>query len=264
MNPILRTTSLLRRAAVNTARPEFSPKLYARIAGVLYLYIILAGIFVELFVRGKLVMSGDAAATAANIMAHETRWRIAFSAEVLWLACAVALTMIFYVLMRVVNRNIALMGAFFALMSIAVEAMSTLLHFAPVLVLGGSGYLKALDTQQLNALALLSANLFEYGFGISLVFFGFEELFRGYLIFRSGFFPKFLGVLVIVSGVSYLTNSFALFLSPRIAGMIFPIFVPLAGVPEIILTAWLLVVGLNEVKWQDRASRLYAFDEPVR
>ena len=175
-----------------TAGPsEISPKAYARIGGVLYLYIIIAGIFVELFVRGKLVVSGDATATAANIITFETRWRVAFSAEVLWLACAVALTMIFYVLMRVVNRNIALMGAFFALMSIAVEAMSTLLHFAPVLVLGGAGYLKVFDAQQLNALALLSAKLFEYGFGISLVFFGFEELFRGYLIFRSGFFPRF-------------------------------------------------------------------------
>lgn len=239
---------------MNAGRVEFSPKLYARIAGVLYLYIILAGIFVELFVRGKLVVSGNAAATAGNIIAHQTRWRIAFSAEVLWLACAVTLTMIFYVLMRVVNRNIALMGAFFALMSIAVEAMSTLLHFAPVLVLGGAGYLKALDTQQLNALALLSANLFEYGFGISLVFFGFEELFRGYLMFRSGFFPKFLGVLVIISGVSYLTNSFALFLSPTLSEMVFPIFVPLAGIPEIILTIWLLAMGLNEAKWQEKEA----------
>src|SRR5215467_8216548 len=98
---------------ISASPSEFSPKLYARIGGVLYLYIILAGIFVELFVRGKLVVSGDAAATASNLMAHEARWRVAFSAEVLWLACAVALTMIFYMLMRVVNRNIALMGAFF-------------------------------------------------------------------------------------------------------------------------------------------------------
>ena len=231
----------------------FSPKLYARIAGVLYLYIIVAGIFVELFVRGKLVVSGNAAATAANIMAHESRWRVAFSAEVLWLACAVALTMIFYVLMRVVNRNIALMGAFFALMSIAVEAVSTLFHFAPLLILRGSTYLTVFDTQQLQALSLLSLNLFEHGFGISLVFFGFEELFRGYLMFRSGFFPRILGVLVILSGVSYLTNSFALFLSPAVSRFVFPVFVPLAGLPEIILTLWLIAVGLNEAKWNERA-----------
>jgi len=242
-----------------TAGPsEFSPKLYARIGGVLYLYIIIAGIFVELFVRGKLVVSGDASATATNIIAFKTRWRVALSAEVLWLACAVALTMIFYVLMRVVNRNIALMGAFFALISIAVEAMSTLLHFAPVLVLGGAGYLKVFDAQQLNALALLSAKLFEYGFGISLVFFGFEELFRGYLFFRSGFFPRFLGVLVIISGLSYLANSFALFLSPALATLIFPVFVVSAGVPEMILTLWLIVVGLNVSKWQERAAPFYA------
>jgi hypothetical protein len=241
---------------------EFSPKLYARIGGVLYLYIILAGIFAELFVRGKLVVSGDATATARNILAFETRWRVAFSAEVLWLACAVALTMIFYVLMRVVNRNIALMGAFFALMSIAVEATSTLLHFAPVLVLGGEGYLKVFDVQQLNSLALLSAKLFEYGFGISLVFFGFEELFRGYLISRSGFFPRLLGILVIISGLSYLTNSFTLFLSPTLSARIFPVFVVTAGVPEMLLTLWLIVVGLNAPKWQEKAARFYTVSKP--
>jgi hypothetical protein len=243
---------------MTAASSKFSPKLYARIGGVLYLYIILAGIFVELFVRGKLVVSGNAAATAGNIMSHESRWRIAFSAEVLWLACAVALTMIFYVLMRVVNRSIALMGAFFALMSIAVEAMSTLFHFAPLLLLGRASYLEAFDVQQLQALSQLSLGLFEHGFGISLVFFGFEELFRGYLMFRSGFFPRFLGVLVIISGLSYLTNSFALFLSPTLSEIVFPIFIPLAGIPEIILTLWLIVVGLNEPKWQERAARLDA------
>jgi hypothetical protein len=249
--------------AVNAGRAEFSPKLYARIGGVLYLYIILAGIFVELFVRGKLVVSGDAAATAGNIMAHETRWRVAFSAEVLWLVCAVALTMIFYVLMRVVNRNIALMGAFFALMSIAIEGMSTLFHFAPLLILGGGSYLKVFDARQLQALALLSVSWFERGFGISLVFFGFEELCRGYLMFRSGFFPKFLGALVIISGVSYLINSFALFLSPTLAEKIFPIFVVSAGVPEMILTVWLIVVGLNESKWRRKAAGFYAVSAPA-
>jgi hypothetical protein len=248
--------------AVNAGRAEFSPKLYARVGGVLYLYIILAGMFVELFVRGKLVVSRDAATTAGNILAHEPRWRVAFSAEVLWLACAVALTMIFYVLMRVVDRNIALMGAFFALMSIAIEGMSTLFHFAPLLILEGS-YLEVFDAQQLQALALLSVGLFERGFGISLVFFGFEELCRGYLMFRSGFFPRLLGVLVIISGVSYLTNSFALFLSPTLAEKIFPIFVVSAGVPEMILTLWLIVVGLNEAKWREKATRFSAVGEPA-
>ena len=248
---------------ISASPSEFSPKLYARIGGVLYLYIILAGIFVELFVRGKLVVSGDAAATASNIMAHEARWRVAFSAEVLWLVCAVALTMIFYVLMRVVNRNIALMGAFFALMSIAIEGMSTLFHFAPLLILGGGSYLKVFDARQLQALALLSVSWFERGFGISLVFFGFEELCRGYLMFRSGFFPKFLGALVIISGVSYLINSFALFLSPTLAEKIFPIFVVSAGVPEMILTVWLIVVGLNESKWRRKAAGFYAVSAPA-
>ena len=93
-------------------------------------------------------------------------------------------------------------------------------------------------------------------------FFGFEELFRGYLIIRSDFFPRFLGVLVIISGLSYLTNSFALFLSPVLATLIFPVFVVSAGAPEIFLTQWLIVVGLNVPKWQERAAGFYVLRGP--
>ncbi len=233
---------------------ETSPQTYARIGGVLYLIIIVAGGFAELFVRDKLIVSRDATATANNIMASESLWRIAFVATLVMLGCAVALTLIFYLLLRPVNRNIALLAAFFNLVSIAIEGMNDLYHFAAVLILGGADYLKAFEPHQLQALALLSTKVFAYGYGISLVFFGFESLFRGYLIFKSGYFPRILGVLVIISALSYVTNSFALFLSPAFARLISPgILVP-AGVPELILCLWLIVKGVNVPKWEEKTS----------
>jgi hypothetical protein len=209
-----------------------------------------AGGFAELFVRDKLIVARDAAATANNIMASESLWRIGFAATVVMLVCAVALTMIFYVLLRPVNRNIALLMAFFNLMDIAIEGINNLHHFAAVLILGGADYLKAFEPHQLQALALLSTKLFNYGYGIALVFFGFESLCRGYLILKSGFFPRILGILVLISGLSYVTNSFVLFLSRlHWDWLLLP-----AGIPEFILCLWLIVMGVNVPKWKERAS----------
>ena len=108
---------------------ETSPQIYARIGGWLYLFIIVAGIFAEIFVKGKLIVSGDAAATAKNIMAHESLFRISVAVEQVWLVCAVAITVILYVLLRPVSKNLALLAAFFNLVSIAVEAVSSVCLF---------------------------------------------------------------------------------------------------------------------------------------
>jgi len=231
---------------------ETWPQTYARIGGVLYLVIIVAGGFSELFVRDKLIVSRDAATTASNIMAHESLWRVAFVATLVMLVCAVILTMIFYVLLSPVNRNIALLMAFFNLVSVAIESVNDLYHFAAVLILGGSGYLKAFEPNQLQAFALLSTRFFAYGYGISLLFFGFESIIRGYLIFRSSFFPRFLGVLVTISGLSYVTNSFALYLSPALSRLMTPFLLASAGIPEMVLCVWLIAKGLNLQRWQKK------------
>ncbi|HTR64760.1 MAG TPA: DUF4386 domain-containing protein [Terriglobales bacterium] len=235
---------------------EASPQLYARIGGVLYLIIIVAGGFAELFVRDKLIAPRDAAATAGKIMASEPLWRMGFAATLVMLVCAVALTMIFYVLLKPVNRNLALLAVLFNLVDVAIEGINNLHHFAAVLILGGADYLKAFDPHQLQALALLSTKLFAYGYGIGLVFFGCESLLRGYLIFRSGYFPRFLGVLVTISGLSYLTNSFTLFLSPAVARLISSWILLPAGIPELILALWLVVVGVNVAKWKEKIPGL--------
>ncbi len=169
---------------------ETSPQVYARIGGVLYLIIIVAGLFGEAFVRDKLIVSGDATATANNIMASQLLWRISVAAELILLVCAVALALIFYVLLRPVSKNLALLAAFFNLVSIALEGASQLSLLAALFLLGGADYLKAFEPHQLQALAYLSLKSHGYGFGISLVFFGCVCLVLGYLIFRSGYLPQ--------------------------------------------------------------------------
>ena len=231
-----------------------SPKLCARIGGALYLIIIVIGLFGEAFVRDKLIMSGDAAATAANIMSHESLWRFHIAAELFLLICAVALLLILYALLRPVSRDLALLAVFINLVSIGIEAATTMYLLQALFPLGNAGYLKAFTREQLYAIASLSIKSHSYGFGVALIFFGCDCLLLGYLIFRSGYLPKALGVLMQIAGLSYLTNSFALILSPAFANRLFPAILLPAFVGEASLCLWLLVKGVNVPKWQEQVS----------
>ena len=233
---------------------ETSPQVYARIGGVLYLIIIVLGLFDEAFVRNRIIVPGDATATAANIRSLESLWRFGIAAEFFLLICAVALTLIFFVLLRPVSRDLALLAVFFNLVSVAVEAAVQLYLLGALFPLGKAEYLRAFAPEQLYALASLSVKSHSYGFGVALIFFGCVCLILGYLIFRSGFLPKALGVLMQIAGLSYLTDSFALILAPTFANRIFPAVLVPAFVGEASLCLWLLVKGVNVEKWEEKAS----------
>ena len=240
--------------ALTTVRiTETSPQVYARIGGVLYLIIIVIGFCSQFFVRDKLAVSGDVAATANNIAVSESLWRISIAGELILLVCAVALTLILYVLLRPVNKNLALLAVFFNLVEFPIEAVSKLCLFAALFLSGNADYLKAFEPHQLQALVKLSLKLHDYGFGIDLVFFGFACLVYGYLLFRSGYFPRTLGVLMAIAGLSYLANSFTLILAPAFAETIFLILV-LALIGELSLCLWLIVKGVNVQRWKEQAS----------
>jgi hypothetical protein len=232
---------------------EAWPQLYARIAGGLYLIVIVGGIFAELFVRGRLVIQGDAAATAHNIQAHELLYRLGFVVEAFYCACNIPLALIFYKLFKVVNKNAALMMLFFDLVSNTIESVSLLAHFAPLVLFRGGHYLSAFTTEQLQAVAYLSVQLFEHGFAICLVFFGFDCLTMAYLIVHSKFFPRLIGVLLAIEGLGYLINSFSLFLAPALQARIFPYFTATA-IAEVALCLWLLVMGVNVHRWKEQAN----------
>ena len=230
-----------------------SPQHYARICGVLYLYIIVAGIFAEL-VRSRLVVPADAAATARNVMANESLFRIGFSGELLHLAFDVAVATILYALLRPVDRNVALLAAFMRLACDIILAVASLSHFAALRLLADADYLKTFQPDQLHTLTLLALKMHGDGYAISLVFFGFACLSLGYLIFKSGYLPRTIGALLAVAGACYLFNSFAHFLTPGFAATLFPaLFVPIF-VAELSLATWLLVKAVDAAKWEERAG----------
>lgn len=230
-----------------------SPRTYARIGGALYLYIIVAGGFAEA-VRSKLIVPGDAAATAGNIMANESLFRLGHSGELLHLTFDVAVAMILYVLLRPVDRNLALLAAFLRLASDVILGITELTSFAALRLLGNADYLKAIPPDQRHSLALLAIKLHGDGYGISLVFFGFGCLPLGYLIFKAGYFPKILGVLMVIAGLAYVINSFVLFLDPAFAAKLFPGILLPAFVAELSFTLWLLIKGVNTARWEARAG----------
>jgi hypothetical protein len=218
----------------------------ARIGGILYLIIVVTGIFAEIFVRSKLIVSGDATATANNIMASELRFRMGFVSALIMLVCDVVVTLILYVLLKPISKNIALLAAFFRLVSIAVMGINLLHHLAALFPLGDKDYLKVFEPQQLHTLAYLSLKSYDYGYNISLVFFGFHCLLLGYLLFRSSYFSRTLGVLLVISGLCYLTNSFSWFIVPTFATKIYPVILLPCFVGELSLSFWLLVKGIKQ------------------
>lgn len=230
-----------------------SPQLYARVGGLLYLVIIVAGLSGELFVRGSIVVPGDAAATGNNVTASPFFWRAGVAGDLVMHMCDVGLMLVFYVLLRPVSRNLALLAVLFNLVQTAVLAANKLNLLLPVFLLGDAQYLKAFTPQQLQALAYVSLRTHDYGFGIGLIFFGVECIVLGWLIFRSGYLPKVLGVLMPLAGASYLVNSFALILFPALASKLFPAIMLPAFVAELSLALWLLVKGVDVTKWAARA-----------
>lgn len=230
---------------------EASPQLYARTGGLLYLLIIAIGLFGEAFVRGKLIVAGDAMRTAANLLQHETLWRTNIAAEMILLPCAAGLLMIEVLLLRPVSREFTLLAAILAMLSISMEAASTMYLIEPLFALGKGAYLEAFTPAQLAALARLPLRSHGYGFGLSLIFFGAFCIVVGFLIFHSGFLPKTIGVLMAIAGGCYLINSFALLLSPHLADLLFPAILLPAFIGELSLCLWLLVKGVDITKWKE-------------
>lgn len=228
---------------------ELSPQRYARIGGVLYLAIIVLGLFGEAFVRGTLVVSGDATATANAILASESLWRAGIAGDLMMQVLDLPVIIVLYFLLRPVSETLALLATFFNLIQTAVLVANKMTLMAPILLLGDAHGLDALSPDQLHALSYLAISAHGYGFGVGLIFFGFACLLRGYLVFKSGYFPKVLGVLLVLAGLSYLVNSFALLLAPSLASALFPAILLPAFIGELAFALWLTVKGVNVERW---------------
>jgi hypothetical protein len=230
---------------------ETSPLSYARIAGFLLLLSLAAGGFGEFYVPSQFIVPADATATAHNIIASGALFRLGFAGYLVEAVSDISLTLIFYVLLRPVRKDLALLAAFFGLVATATFTFAELFYFAALLILGGADYLKTFSPDQLNTLALLSLKLYGTGSGIFAVFYGVASTLRGYLIFKSGYLPKFLGALLALAGVGFVISNFALVLAPAYAsrGLLIPTI--LAGLS---LTLWLLIRGVDVSKWEEKVT----------
>ncbi len=242
-------------AVMTDQMAEVSPRLRARVTGVVYLLFFLTAILGEVFTQQAGISSisaapGDAAATATSILAHEASYRVGWALGLISTACYVAVVGLFYQLFRSVSRSLAVLAAFFGLMGCAITAFGSLFQLAPLIVLGGSPYLSAFDVQQVQALALLLLNLSAQVSNIALVFFGLFQLLIGYLIVRSTFLPLVLGALIALAGVGWLT-----FLAPPLANSLLTYLEVLGFFGEVPLMLWLLVIGVNAQRWQEQASK---------
>ena len=233
---------------------NLSPRLLARLAGLLYVINIVTGGFAEMAARQGLIVSGDPAATAQNILAHEGLFRLGFAAGLVCILTNMPLAAIFYRLFKPVNAGVSFMVAGITLTGSAIEALNLLNHFAPLVLLGDAPYLAAFTPAQLQVAAYLALKLQAIGFSISLSFFGCYGLGLGWLIFRSGFLPRVLGIGLAIGGACYLINSFSFFLAPDLANQLQPYILVPSGLAEISLALWFLAVGLNSTRWQARAS----------
>lgn len=222
--------------------------LYARIAGVLLLITMVAGFFGEIYVPSKLVVPADAGATAMNYRASEFLFRLGFASYLLEALCDVGLVWLFYVLLRPVHKDLALLAAFFGLVSVALFGVAELIYFSASIVLRDVDYLKAFSQDQRNTLALLAFKTYGLGSGIFMSFYGIASILRGYLIYRSNFLPKFLGVLLVLAGTGFVAENFLQVLAPKYVSdlLLLPMFFAVLA-----LTGWFLVKGVNRQKWED-------------
>lgn len=237
-----------------TIRNDLDPRRLARIAGVLYLVIIACGLFSELAVRGTLVVPGDAAATAANILAADTLFRVGVVSDLVMFLADVAIAVALYLLFAPVSRTLSATAAAFRLTQTAVIGLNLLHQFAALLVLRHGGTLTAFDVDQLEALALLLLELHRYGYLLGLVFFAGNLLVTGYLVYRSGFLPRTFGVLAVLAAAGYLTDSLTFLMLPGYDGAASDLVLAPAFVFEVGFAAWLLLRGVDAAAWRRAAS----------
>jgi len=233
---------------------QTSPRFKARVTGVFYLLTLLAGIFAQGFVSSRLVVHGDAAGTAANILSHKSLFELGFTVYLIEMACNVATTSLFYDLLEPVSRSVSLLAAFLGLAGCAIKTVSRVLYLAPLLLLDGGRYVNAFVPEQRRALALLFLEINEHGAGIALAFFGFYTILKGYLIFKSTFLPRILGVSSALAGLGWLT-----FLSPTLGYRMFQYIAPVGFLVAAATIVSLLVFGVNETRWKEQ-SRAAAMD----
>jgi hypothetical protein len=233
---------------------------YARAAGFMFLISFVAGAFGEFYVPTKLIVAGNAAATVTNILDHKILFRLGFTGYLLEAVCDVGLALVLYVLLKPVDRNLALLSAFFGLVSTALFAVCEMFFFCALFLVKNPVFAQSFTKGQLDALFYFLVRVYAAGAGLFMVFYGSASLIRGYLIYRSGYLPRFIGVLSALVGVVFVVKNFTLVLAPAYSSDL--LLIP-APITVLVLSVWFLSKGVDVVKWNERVASMRAVSPSI-
>jgi hypothetical protein len=233
-----------------------SPQKNARAAAFLFLIIFFLGMSTELFIRPGIIVPGDAAATVKNITTSEALFRLSLVSDLIRQVLLMLLPLVLYKLLKPVNKNIASLMVIIALVSVPISMLNELNHFAVLLISTSTDYLRTFKADQLNSLVMFFLELRKYGTFIPQVL-SLWVLFLGYLVFKSGFLPRILGVLLMLGGLCYMVQSVIFFLFPNSDLMIFGLF---SFIGESLFYLWLLIKGVNVAVWEKTKRKEVVYD----
>lgn len=235
---------------------HLSSRARARLTGLFQALEGITSVIGQQVILTRLVVNGDAAATARNIQAQEVLFRFGFASSLAAVAFHLVWSFLFYQLMRPVNRTLAALATAMIVVGCALQAVVALLYGAPLAVLQGPHPINGLSEGQLHGLTTVLLNLNSQAFDAYLVFFGFWCVPAGYLIARSTFLPRVLGLLLMADGIGY-----SLFLWPPLATLVFPAIAVVSAAAELPLIFWLLVYGVNSQRWEKQSRARVSGDE---
>jgi hypothetical protein len=216
----------------------------ARVIGIIYPLQMATGVFGEVFARGQLIVPGDAAKTADNITASETLFRLSIAGDLVTYILVLVLTWALYVLLRPINRNVALLGAFFRLSELAVLCLATVNSLVVLKLLGGGNYLAGFDPAQLHSLMMLAYETQGQGMRVGFILLGLGSAVYAWLLLKSDYIPKALAILGVVSSLLLVSGTMAIIVFPGLAAMGLAYMMPM-GLYEVGLGLWLLIKGLR-------------------
>jgi hypothetical protein len=231
-----------------TTKEKMNPNKTARIAGFLYLLMFPLGVFGILYVPNILIVPGDAAATASNIMANELLFRLSIVSALLTQVDTILVVLLLYKLLKPVNKNYAVLMVIFILVAAPIAMLNELNQFAVLLLLSGADYLTVFTADQLQALAPVFLDLHEYGINIAGIFWGLWLFPMGYLVFKSSYIPRIIGVLLIIGCLGYMIDFVTFFFFPNFDVVISEF----TFLGELLLPLWLLIKGVNVEQWEKR------------
>lgn len=225
-----------------------SPRALGRIIAVLFLVTIVLGITAQLFISERLVSFRDPARTVSNIIANKSLYGTGFSLYMIEMAAQITFSVLLFHLLKPVNRRIATLALVFGLVGCTIKTFSRVFYLAPLFIVNNRAF-DAVTPDQLGAMTLMMLTVNDRGAGVALAFFGFETVLAGWLVLRSTFLPRWLGVLKMIAGIGWLS-----FLSPTLGYAMFNFVAPVALIGSVAMIGWLLVKGVDEERWRALAA----------